>query len=169
MVLERISCPNCGHEYKIVRGSVHKDYYCIECMSSFKISDNEDLNRDYGEIAVRAVEIIEDGIVSNPKDAWDKAFKEMYDGDRIDEYCLISRTAFLGLCEEGKVTCVDSDRYTKSRIIKKDALDILHFIEKHPAMTNQPKGIWAVVRPWRKNKGQLNVVLGLWNNGLIRS
>ena len=110
MVLERISCPNCGHEYKIVRGSVHKDYYCIECMSSFKISDNVDLNRDYGEIAVRAVEIIEDGIVSNPKDAWNIAFKEMYDGDRIDEYCLISRTAFLGLCEEGRVTCVDSDR-----------------------------------------------------------
>lgn len=75
---------------------------------------------------------------------------------------------FLGLCEEGLVKGIPKGNYTKSVKNKNYALKAVAILKQNTETTFSPKELWEKLELGdKKHNSQMDVVLALWDNGLI--
>ena len=121
---------------------------------------------NYGRAAVRAVKLIHDGTCKNPEDAWRKALNE-YTHSESSRNKSCPREAFLGLCEEGIVVGIPAGKYTRSKKNKTYAIKAVEMLRKSGRKLNQ-SDLWTEIAPGVAPDGQMDVVLSLWEQGLIK-
>ena len=77
------------------------------------------------------------------------------------------RGAFLGLCEAGLVRGIPAGRYTASKDNKDYAVRAAALLTAGTQRWST-SALWkAVAKPAKTHDSQMDIVLALWNNGLI--
>jgi hypothetical protein len=120
----------------------------------------------YGEAAILAAQQGASG--SNPMARWESALEKLYPTSPVARKKNGPRGAFLGLCEEGLVKDIPPGDYSSSKTDKAYAVRAAALL-KEAAQHWSKSALWHEVTghaPKQEN-GQIDVVLALWNNGLI--
>ena len=121
---------------------------------------------NFGNAAIKAVELIREGSCNNPEEAWNKSLNEHTDSENSrSKGC--PREAFLGLCEEGIVVGIPAGKYTSSKKNKAYAIKAVGMLRKSERKLNQ-NDLWTEIAPGVAPDGQMDVVLSLWKRGLIK-
>ena len=129
----------------------------------------------YGRAAINAWHALCKKAVDCPFEAWKVAIAEETEKQSIrDKECPMF--TFLGLCEEGFVKDVkagdyvgkaDSLRhYTQN---KNRAIFAVKELRNDPSLADNKKKLWMIVGNGESDNRQLDVILSLWNNGMILS
>ncbi|AZJ32253.1 hypothetical protein SAMN05444344_3054 [Tenacibaculum mesophilum] len=127
----------------------------------------KDYNK-YGSAAKQAAEIGE-----NPVDSWEQAVSTYFTSESSKQKGC-PRNAFLGLCEVGLIKGIKDGVYLKSKrenLNKKYAITAVEILNEIPSFTQ--KELWDKVREKlalgeKKHNSQMDVVLALWQNNLIK-
>ncbi|MBO8129813.1 MAG: hypothetical protein H0Z39_11580 [Peptococcaceae bacterium] len=123
----------------------------------------------YGEIAIRAVALLQVEECADPSKAWDKAAAEVFTESVSSRKKGCPKNAFLGLCEEGRVKGVPAGTYTRSTKNKLYAVRAIEILQNQPELALDLKRLWEMVVQGNqiRHNQQMNVVVSLWNAGLI--
>ena len=122
----------------------------------------------YGEAAVLAVEMLTRGAFENPGDAWNAATKKMFPASASlqDKGC--PKGAFLGLCGRGVIEGVRPGTNAKVSRNGEYAILAVEVLMTNKFLVSQPDLLWKKVAGNTKTQNhQMDVVIGLWNAGLI--
>jgi hypothetical protein len=121
----------------------------------------------FGKTAIKAVELYALG-EKNPVTAWEKACDEIFEEGNTSRDKPCPRNAFLGLCEEGLVRGISPGDYTVKNENKNKAYAIKAVAKLHeiPILADSTARLWEAVTQISHN-GQMDVVIALWNEGLI--
>ncbi|WDE07593.1 hypothetical protein SG34_012300 [Thalassomonas viridans] len=119
----------------------------------------------YSDIAVHAVKSIQQGVTECPISAWTDAALLFYPTSKSSREKSCPKSAFLGLCEQGRIKWIKSGSYTKSKCNKRYALEALELLDSNPNFT--AKELWERISSTRYNH-QMHVVLALYKAGWIR-
>jgi hypothetical protein len=103
----------------------------------------------------------------HPLEFWEKAAKELFESkDSQEKSC--PKNTFLGLCEEGLVKGISKGNYTKSIKNKEYALKAVAILKQNTQTTFSPKELWKKLELGdKRSNSQMDVVLALWEHGLI--
>jgi hypothetical protein len=118
----------------------------------------------YGGVAKRAVALCNEG-PGSPITAWKTASCELLGKGTSSQKKGCPREAFLGVCEKGIVKGIPPGVYTQSVKNKEYAMRALEVLEKTPNV--KTSDLWRKVAGERSHNGQMDVVLSLWELGLI--
>jgi hypothetical protein len=78
------------------------------------------------------------------------------------------KNTFLSLCEEGLVKGIPKGNYIKSVKNKEYALKAVTILKQNTQTTFTPKELWDKLELGdKRHNSQMDVVLALWENGLI--
>lgn len=78
------------------------------------------------------------------------------------------KNTFLGLCEAGFVKGIPKGNYTKSVKNKEYALQAIEILKRSDNKKFAPKELWSELNLGdKRHNSQMDVVLALWNEGLI--
>tara|TARA_B110000908_G_C10125653_1_gene389720 strand:+ start:162 stop:539 length:378 start_codon:yes stop_codon:yes gene_type:complete len=118
---------------------------------------------EYGVVAIEAAK--EKG---SPKDNWLKEVQKAFFASESSKTKPCPKNIFLGLCETGFVKGIPKGNYTKSIKNKKYAIKAVTVLKQNTQTTLSPKELWdkLELRAIRSNS-QMDVVLALWEHGLI--
>ena len=122
----------------------------------------------YGRAAIRAVHMLEQGSPSNPESAWDRAIAlETTSSESRRKGC--PRGAFLGLCSAGVIKSVKGHSSLNLGSNGDYARRMVKALRSNEELASDRKRLWRVGarRSKKKENGQVDVVLALWNEGLI--
>ncbi|WP_237275815.1 DUF6979 family protein [Tenacibaculum ovolyticum] len=120
----------------------------------------------YAKTAIECVENFNDS--NCIKEMWAKYVKENFDSESSQKKSCPKNT-FLGLCEEGLVIGIPKGKYTKSIKNKNYALQAIEILKQNTQTSISPKELWEQLELGdKKHNSQMNVVLGLWENDLIK-
>jgi hypothetical protein len=128
----------------------------------------------YGQAAVRAVESLSKTSADTPRKAWEEAIRKLTTSTSSQKkQC--PKFVFLGLCEEGLVKGIEVGDYAgseKTRNLylrnKECAIQAVDELRKNPSLAKNGKKLWSIVGNGESDtNGQMDVVLALWNGGLI--
>jgi hypothetical protein len=122
----------------------------------------------YGLVALNAVNKLNNIEKMDPCNAWDEAAEFVFPTQLNSRKKSCPRSAFLGLCEEGKVKGVKSGNYTNSKANKSYATDALKLLKNSPNLTT--KDLWNNVISKAEPKAhnsQMNVVVALFHEGYL--
>ena len=86
----------------------------------------------YGKSALRAVELIRNNYINDPKEAWEKSTIEIFGKGSASQQKGCPRGAFLGLCEEGMVKGVPAGDYCTSQKNKTYAIKAVNLLKHDP-------------------------------------
>lgn len=147
-------------------------YFCIGCMTYFDVrgqaAEEFPDEMHLGAAAVRAVEYVAQGTEKKIEKAWERARAELLCED-VRKRCLrIARETLLCLCREGKISGVRRIKHEVTKKYQDDAIRLLRLLEKNPGIADTPEGFNSIFQSGQADKTQLQVVLALWNKGLIR-
>lgn len=121
----------------------------------------------YGLAAIRAAErLIRSG--NDPEYAWKQAVREVFPADSasLDKGC--PRGAFLGLCKRGAIDGVRGFYELKDTKNGDYACLAWQALKREPVLASNRGALWEKVHADAVNEnGQLDVVLALWNAGLL--
>ncbi|SDE92385.1 hypothetical protein SAMN04488542_103225 [Fontibacillus panacisegetis] len=124
---------------------------------------------NYGKSAIRAVELIQSGEVPYTEDAWKKATTEFF----TIKTKACPRSAFLGLCEAGLIKDVHQihiKQPLKNTINKDHAIEAVQLLtENEDYASYKSLQLWRIIMlgNQKSHNFQMDVVLALWNNGMI--
>lgn len=123
----------------------------------------------YGTAAVEAVRLYANGLAESPRDAWERSTARIFGSGTSPQCKGCPRNAFLGLCEEGLVKGIEPGNYTRSQANKRYAVSAVTVLRQRPSLSNDLNGLWTAVSKGesKKHNAQMDVVIALWNNGLI--
>lgn len=126
---------------------------------------------EYGDVAVRAVEMIRSGTAGSPSVAWNEAAREVFPGRVHRQKKGCPRGAFLGLCDEGLVLGVPAGSYTRSIDNKAYALRAVRLLHSAPELAAEGRrALWNRVEAKAgSHNSQMDVVLALHQNGLLKA
>lgn len=119
----------------------------------------------YGKTATKAVQNYRDSY--SIEELWSRAAKEVFETKSSQEKNCPKGT-FLGLCEEGLVKGIPKGNYTKSEKNKSYALKAVVILKNNPNKAFTPKELWdKLALGDKRSNSQMDVVLALWESGLI--
>jgi hypothetical protein len=120
----------------------------------------------YGEAAILAAKQASGS--KNPTAQWESALEKLYPTSPVARTKNSPRGAFLGLCEEGLVVGIDKGEYTKSKEHKEYAVRAVALLLDGKQRWSRG-ALWQAVAKYagQSERGQMDVVLALWNNNLI--
>ncbi|SDH10241.1 DUF6979 family protein [Winogradskyella thalassocola] len=120
----------------------------------------------YGQAVLKAVKNYKD---SSPiTEIYARAAKEIFFDSISSQEKGCPKATFLGLCEAGLVKGIPKGKYTKSVKNKKYAIDAIKILKQADTKTFTSKELWAELNLGdKKTNSQMDVVLVLWNEGLI--
>jgi hypothetical protein len=139
--------------------------------------------RKYGEVALKATELVTTGACSSVVDAWHLAAAETFDKQSLrDKQC--PKNTYLGLCQEGYVVGIRAPlpgmRYTTAPLNSKYAFVAVRLLSEDPTLAAlSADELWrrvmneaeiTIADPESRSKrhnSQMDVVLALWSHGLI--
>jgi hypothetical protein len=120
----------------------------------------------YGKTALKCVENFKDSL--SIKETWFQSVKEVFQSSISSQEKGCPKNTFLGLCEEGLVKGIPKGNYTKSVKNKEYALKAIEILEQNTQTTFSPKELWEKLELGdKRSNSQMDVVLMLWENGLI--
>lgn len=123
----------------------------------------------YGQSAIKAVELIKNNYINDPKEAWEKATIEIFGESSSSQQKGCPRGTFLGLCEEGMVKGVSSGDYCNSQKNKSYAVKAVNLLKQDNEYLNNKQALWhKTVGEYKAHNNQMDVVIALWENDLIR-
>lgn len=127
----------------------------------------------YGEAAVKAVNYLKEHKHSDPIKAWNEVTMEMFGEGSSSQKKGCPKNTFLGLCEEGLLESIPRGVYTNSKKNKGyglKAVRILGEIDKDKDKDIHQRVLWKEVIGDQdvKYNSQMDVVLALWKEGMIR-
>jgi len=104
----------------------------------------------------------------NPVARWERALEKLYPTSPVARLKNSPRGAFLGLCEAGLVKGIPAGEYTASKDNKDFAVRAVALLAEGTQHWSR-SALWQAVTNGadRKESGQIDVVLALWNNELI--
>lgn len=123
----------------------------------------------YGETAVRAVQLYASGKASSIVEAWKAIGQDtLHTVDSQIKSC--PRTTFLGICESGIVSGVPAGKYNaRPSVNKQYGLDAIALLRRQPTLANDTSQLWKKIGNTAKHpNSQMDVVVALWVNGLIK-
>ena len=125
----------------------------------------------FGKVALRATELVSNGAVSNPREAWKMAAEEIITSESSkNKGC--PRVAYLYLCQKGKVAGVPAGQYVagdKAPANGVYAMRALELITERPYLMDNKTELWKMVTGGdKKHNGQLDVVLSLYVRNLLQ-
>jgi hypothetical protein len=120
----------------------------------------------YGQAAILAAQHGPSGI--NPVARWESALEKLYPTSPAARRKAGPRGAFLGLCEEGLVKGIPPGDYSSSKDNKACAVRAVALLKEGKQHWSR-SALWQAVTDGveKTETGQIDVVLALWNNGLI--
>jgi len=123
--------------------------------------------RLYGKAAVCAVRYAQGTTKIAPKVAWSRAMAELSESESsCAKIC--PREAFLGLCAKGKIVGVSGDKGFSLGKNAGYALRAVELIESKLATGDDAERLWvAVAGQNKRHNGQMDVVVGLFSNGML--
>lgn len=124
----------------------------------------------YGDAAVIATNIVQAAKATSPNEAWKLAVAEIFPDMLPSQKKPCPKGAYLGLCEEGLVKGIPAGSYTTSVHNKKYALRALSLLRSEPSFSGGARVLWDRVMDGevKKPNGQMDVVLALWQKGLLQ-
>jgi len=122
----------------------------------------------YGNAAIEAVRLVRSGSVKSPINAWERATSEIFGEGTSSQDKGCPRGAFLGICEEGIIPGIPAGKYTRSIKNKGYALKAIRLLEEEPNLTQTELWRKVVENKGTKHNGQMDVVVSLFKNGLIK-
>jgi hypothetical protein len=122
---------------------------------------------EYGLAAIRAVNIFINGTTDNLIEAWDIATIEFFGKGTYSQTKGCPKETFLGLCNEGLVKGIPSAHYTNSIKNKKYAVDAVKILKNNPLISANKLKLWHMVAGNKSYDQQMDVVISLWNEGLV--
>jgi len=125
----------------------------------------------FGKAAVSAANLIKSGKASSPLDAWKKAvLSRTLALTAWEQNKPCPKNTFLGLCAEGVIDGIASSSSTGSveQMYAKKAVALLR---ADPSLAGNKSDLWlkASSPPKKHHDSQMDVVVSLWNTGLIKS
>ena len=123
----------------------------------------------YGEAAVQAVTLFREGAKTDIAEAWETAVARIFPGSTSlqDKGC--PKSAFLGLCSDGVLVDIPAGDYCWSNKNKEYAIKAVDALKANRFLVNQPELLWRkVAGPSKSHNHQMDVVVALWNAGLVR-
>lgn len=123
----------------------------------------------YGLAAIDAVNLMKNGIVENPRIAWEEALSKYCERGSFAWEKGCPRGTFLGLCEEGYIKGIPKGKYTNSKKNKAYGIEAVKALKKNPLFINDSIKLWQQIpnRTAQNQNGQLDVVIALWNEDMI--
>jgi hypothetical protein len=124
----------------------------------------------YGQAAVEAVLRLSTNPLVTPREAWNLATSEIFGKGTSSQLKGCPRSTFLGLCEEGYIKGVALGNYhLKSTKNKEYGIRAVALIEKDPSLVHDVNQLWGKVvgGEGKAHNSQMDVVVSLWNNGLL--
>jgi hypothetical protein len=105
----------------------------------------------------------------DPPAAWRRAVNALFSSESSQQK-LCPKEAFLGLCEAGLIEGVPADISAMAGKNKRYAVDAVTLLRRTPALAANRDALWiAVLRgAAKRHNGQMDVVMALWNEGIIR-
>ena len=123
----------------------------------------------YGNVAVLAAESIREGLVTDPADAWAVAARKVFPASSALQNKGCPKGAFLGLCARGVIDGIPTGEYSGPSKNGDYAVAAVEILRTNRFLTSQPQLLWKKVAGNAKiEKGQMAVVIGLWEAELIR-
>ncbi len=104
------------------------------------------------------------GKVTCPKEAWKESAKKFYPNSKASREKGCPKSAFLGLCEEGKVKWCKAGSYTRSIDNKSYSIQALSLIKENPLLNETE--LWNSISKKKYNQ-QMHVVLALYRKGYL--
>jgi hypothetical protein len=103
-----------------------------------------------------------------PGARWENALEKLYPTSPVARLKGGPRAAFLGLCEEGLVQGIPAGDYAASQGSKEYAVRAVALLIEGKQRWSR-SALWQAVTAdsGKKETGQIDVVLALWNNDLI--
>jgi hypothetical protein len=122
----------------------------------------------YAQTALKAVQNYKGN--NSITEIYEKAAKETFALSKSSQEKSFPKATFLGLCEEGLVKGIPKGNYTKSVKNKKYALQAIAILKKGNSNLITPKELWSKLNLGdKKSNSQMEVVLALWNAGLVKN
>jgi hypothetical protein len=119
----------------------------------------------YGLTAIKALEIYK--VEESLRESWFSAAVELFESESSQKKGC-PRSTFLGLCAEGLVKGIPKGNYTKSVKNKKYAIKAVTVLKQNTQTTFSPKELWDKLELGdKRSNSQMDVVLALWEHGLI--
>jgi hypothetical protein len=123
----------------------------------------------YGDTAIMATKMFLEGRAASPIQAWDSAVRKIFPNRKSSQEKGCPRAAFLGLCENGEINNIPEGSYCQSILNKKYAVDAVRLLRKNHVCSKNENSLWnAVAGRDKKSNHQIDIVLSLWNTGLIK-
>ncbi len=123
----------------------------------------------YGVSALKAVALMRDDIIIDPREAWEKATIEVFGEGSSSQRKGCPRGAFLGLCEMGLIRGVPKGDYCNSQKNKAYAVEAVNLLKQDTDYLSNKHALWnKIVGECKAHNNQMDVVIALWENGLIR-
>lgn len=124
---------------------------------------------DYREVARAArAKVISEGLP--PGKAWDEAAKRIFNNSPSKAKNGYPRTTFLGLCEAGYVKGIPAGEYAdRAGVGKEHGVRMVELLREDDDYEDDPEILFTDATDGKvlKDHGQLDVVFGLWNHGLV--
>ncbi len=122
----------------------------------------------YGQSALRAVELIRNKHIAEPRQAWEKATVEIFGDGSPSQQKSCPRGTFLGLCEEGMVKGFPAGDYCTSLKNKTYAVTAVKLLKQNDECLNNKNDLWRkAVGDYKAHNNQMDVVIALWENDLV--
>jgi len=124
---------------------------------------------NYGLAAIEAVELIQSKKIEDPVEAWEISTSEIFGVGTSGQCKGCPKGAFLGLVEEGLIKNINAKKCTRSKKNKAYAIKAIDFLKENPDKNYSELMLWDLVigDEYKKYNQQMDVVLSLWNSGLI--
>lgn len=124
---------------------------------------------DYGIAAVNATNSVKSGQHQSPVTAWQVAVSAQFPTSQSSQGKSCPRGAYLGLCETGLVDGIPAGNYTNSQKNKSYAVSALNQLCINSSLASNPNALWiAAGCPNIRQNNQMDVVIALWNAGLLK-
>ncbi len=123
----------------------------------------------YGKAAIEAAKLLISKTVTEPELAWNIATSNIFGKNTYAQRKGCPKGAFLGLCEFGLIEGVQVGSYTGSNDNKLYAVKAVKALKENPVLINDIDLLWikATGNKNIKHNSQMDVVISLWNEGLI--
>jgi hypothetical protein len=146
----------------------------IEAMERTRSKNREGSDQigQYGIVAARAAQLLEQKNEANPEEAWIKAAKEKIRKSEKSREKSCPKLAFVGLCEKGLVQGFEGNpEATPNRLNKAYAIRAVEILQLYGNMNKDE--LWDIVtdefgKIGLRHNGQMDVVVTLWENGWIK-
>lgn len=128
----------------------------------------------YKAIALKAAQLAKSQKIS-PVKAWQLCAEKEFPASKSSQVKSCPKNTFLGLCEAGRLSGIPSGKYTSSILNKGYAITASNILSKSKNTSFNPLTLWTETLKVSKAEGskqhnsQMDVVLALWENGLIKN